>query len=323
MRLKELGERRIVEYVKRWVKRLPGSSLPIGDDAADIPPHGRLLASIDMLVQSTDIPEGMGWRDVGYRAVTGATSDVAAKGGRPVAYLISLALPGEMGWEGFKELWRGIEEAAEFYGAAIIGGDTNAGKEVIVDVACLAETPQKPIPRNGARPGDLLAVTGLFGAQAAGLHALMNHVKADVAEEVIARMLRPVARVSEGVALSSSGATSSIDSSDGLAETLHMLAEASGVGFRVDSPPVDSLAQRYSREVGVSLFDLVFMGGEEYELVVTVEPERWEEAVEAVEKVGGRLHRIGVATERRGEVMTLWEGRWIRVPSQGFKHFEG
>lgn len=307
--------------MNKRVGRLKEASLPVGDDAVDFTPPRKLMASIDMMVQSTDIPEGMSWRDAGYRAVTGATSDIAAKGGKPMAYLISLALPSQLTRGEFEELWRGIEEAAELYGGVIVGGDTNQGGQVIIDVACLAEAPKKPIPRSGARPGDILAVTGLFGAQAAGLHALLNRVRGEVSEEAVRRMLRPRARVEEGVALAGSDASASIDSSDGLAESLYLLGDASGVGFRVEEPPVDPLARRYSEEYGVDLFNLVFHGGEEYELVVTVRPEGWKETVRAVEEAGGRLIRIGCATDDVGVVEARWNDRWVKVPRKGYMHF--
>lgn len=317
--LRELGERWILQYVARRLNGLPGALLPPGDDAADMPFDGRLIISSDMMLQSTDIPQGMRFRDVGYKAVTAATSDAAAKGAKPLAYLISLALPPETTEEEFKELWRGFEEAVKLYGGGLAGGDTNMGGEVIIDVSCIASG-ENPVSRAGARPGDLLAVTGMFGAQAAGLHALL---KGKNAESVVKRFLRPVARVKEGVALAESNAVSaSMDSSDGLSETLHSLAEASCVGFLVEKPPVDELAREYAEENGLNLFDLVFNGGEEYELVVTIKPLMLEEAVKAVEEVGGRLEIIGRATEDVETVKAVWEGRIVDVPRRGYQHFK-
>ena len=320
-RLKELGERWILDYIRRRLKGLPGALLPPGDDAADTLFHGRLILSSDMLLQSTDIPPGMSFRDIGYKAVTAATSDIAAKGARPLAYLISMALPPEASEEEFEELWSGFEEAAELYGGTIAGGDTNRGGEVIVDVACIA-CAENPLSRAGARPGDLLAVTGKFGAQAAGLHALLNGVKGGVSSKVIKRFLRPMARVREGRALAESGAaTASMDSSDGLSETLYSIAEASGVGFLVEDPPVDELAKVYAEENSLNLFDLVFHGGEEYELVVTVKPGMLQEALTAVENAGGNLKVIGRAVDKIEVVKAVWRGNILNIPRRGYQHF--
>jgi thiamine-monophosphate kinase len=319
-RLKDLGEKWIVDYINSTLKKLQGTLLPIGDDAVDLAPTTRLLVSVDMMVQRTDIPEGMSWRDVGYRAITSTTSDIASKGGKPIAYLTSLALPPDMSIEDFKELWRGILEAAELYGGVVVGGDTNTGDQVIIDVVCIAEAPRKIIPRSGAKPGDIVAVTGLFGVEAAGLHALINKVERPISRKVIEEMVRPTARIKEGLILTKF-ASASIDSSDGLAESLHLLSEASKVGFRIINPPVDPLAVEYSKQVGVDLFNLVFYGGEEYELVVTIPREDWSLARVEIEKAGGNLIEIGYVIDELGVIEVLWNNQFRSLSRRGYLHF--
>jgi len=320
-RLRDLGERYILRYVIDRLEKLNGSLLSPGDDAVDMIPSNRIIFSSDMILESTDIPRGMGFRDAGYRAVTATTSDIAAKGGKPIAYLISLALPSKMLFDEFEELWRGIEEAARIYGGRIVGGDTNEGRELVIDVACLASA-ANPVPRVGMRPGDIVAVTGRFGAQAAGLHALLNNLRGEaVAEKVIGKFLRPKARVEEGVALAASGAlTVSMDSSDGLSETLHTLMDLNGYGFRIDDPPIDEDARRYAERFDVDLFDLVFHGGEEYELVVTVKPEMLEDALRSVKGVGGSLIPIGRVVEEK-IIEVKWFGKYVAVERRGYEHF--
>jgi len=320
-RLRDLGERYILRYVIDRLEKLNGSLLSPGDDAVDMIPSNRIIFSSDMILESTDIPRGMGFRDAGYRAVTATTSDIAAKGGKPIAYLISLALPSKMLFDEFEELWRGIEEAARIYGGRIVGGDTNEGRELVIDVACLASA-ANPVPRVGMRPGDIVAVTGRFGAQAAGLHALLNNLRGEaVAEKVIGKFLRPKARVEEGVALAASGAlTASMDSSDGLSETLHTLMDLNGYGFRIDDPPIDEDARRYAERFDVDLFDLVFHGGEEYELVVTVKPEMLEDALRSVKGVGGSLIPIGRVVEEK-IIEVKWFGKYVAVERRGYEHF--
>jgi len=320
-RLRDLGERYILRYVIDRLEKLNGSLLSPGDDAVDMIPSNRIIFSSDMILESTDIPRGMGFRDAGYRAVTATTSDIAAKGGKPIAYLISLALPSKMLFDEFEELWRGIEEAARIYGGRIVGGDTNEGRELVIDVACLASA-ANPVPRVGMRPGDIVAVTGRFGAQAAGLHALLNNLRGEaVAEKVIGKFLRPKARVEEGVALAASGAlTASMDSSDGLSETLHTLMDLNGYGFRIDDPPIDEDARRYAERFDVDLFDLVFHGGEEYELVVTVKPEMLEDALRSVKGVGGSLIPIGRVVEEK-IIEVKWFGKYVVVERRGYEHF--
>lgn len=320
MKLKDVGEKWIVNYINSTLKKPPETFLPVGDDAIDLACSSRLLISVDMMVQRTDVPEGMRWRDVGYRAITSTTSDIASKGGRPLVYLTSVALPPDMEVGDFKELWNGIIEAVELYGGVIVGGDTNAGDQVIVDVVCIAEAPRKIVSRSGARPGDLVAVTGLFGVEAAGLHALINNVRKTISSKVIERMMRPIARIKEGRILSEY-ASASIDSSDGLAESLYLISEASNVGFRIDSPPIDPLASEYSREVGVDLFNLVFYGGEEYELVVTIPREFWSKAHLEVKESGGKLIKIGYVIDEPRLIEVLWDNQYIRLSKRGYLHF--
>ena len=319
--LGDLGERYILKYVIDRLEQLNGSLLPPGDDTVDMILSNRIIFSSDMLLESTDIPPGMSFRDVGYKAVTATTSDIAAKGGKPIAYLISLALPSKMLFDEFEELWNGIEEAAKGYGGKIVGGDTNEGKELVIDVICLAEA-MNPVPRIGMRPGDIVAVTGRFGAQAAGLHALLNNFRGEaVAEKVIKKFLRPRARVEEGIALAMSSAlTASMDSSDGLSETLHTLMDLNGYGFRIDDPPIDDDARRYAERFDVDLFDLVFHGGEEYELVVTVKPKMFKDALKSVQSVGGSLIPIGRVIEEK-TIEVKWFGEYITLERRGYEHF--
>ncbi len=321
-KLGEIGERKLVDWIVRRLGELDGATLPPGDDAVDFFFRGRMIASCDMLVEETDVPKGMKLRNVGYKAVTAATSDIAAKGGKPLAYLISLIVPSDMSEESFKDLWIGFEEAAELYGGKIIGGDLNSGNQIVVDVAVMGRA-EKTISRVGARPGDIVAVTGRFGAHAAGLHALLNNNRGDeVSEEAIEKFERPVARIGEAIAMSESGAvTSSIDSSDGLAESLYLLSEANDLGFVIEEPPVSEIAARYSEKFGADLFDLVFYGGEEYELVVTVKANMLEDAVKAVERAGGELIPIGKATERK-EIKVLWNDEERIIERKGYQHFK-
>ena len=320
-RLGDLGERYILEYVIGRLKQLNGSLLPPGDDTVDMILNDRIIFSSDMFLESTDIPPGMSFRDAGYRAVTATTSDIAAKGGKPIAYLISLALPSKMFFDEFEELWSGIEEAARIYGGKVVGGDTNEGRELVIDVMCLARA-VNPVPRIGMRPGDIVAVTGRFGAQAAGLHALLNNLRGEaVAEKVIKKFLRPRARVEEGIALAMSGAlTASMDSSDGLSETLHTLMDLNGYGFRIDDPPIDDDARKYAERFGIDLFDLVFHGGEEYELIVTVKPKILEDALRSVKSVGGSLIPIGRVIEEK-IIEAKWFGKCVTVERRGYEHF--
>ncbi|MCX8187566.1 MAG: AIR synthase-related protein, partial [Nitrososphaeria archaeon] len=142
-----------------------------------------------------------------------------------------------------------------------------------------------------------------------------------ISSKVAEKFSRPIARVEEALELTKIPAiTSSIDSSDGLAESLHELAELNDVGFIVDNPPVSEDARAYAEKFGVDLFDLVFYGGEEYELILTIKPRFLDEAIKSLERIGGRLFIIGRVVEG-GDIMARWRGEWVDLERRGYQHF--
>ncbi|MCS7137342.1 MAG: thiamine-phosphate kinase [Candidatus Caldarchaeum sp.] len=318
MKLEELGERYILNYILKKVDSSSDLMLPPGDDAAALWFNGLLLACVDMLVSETDVPPGMTWQQVGWKAAVSPISDVASKGGRPKYLLLSLGLMPSMEFEEFEELLRGVETAASRYGARIIGGDLNELRTTAVSVSVLGVA-QKLMSRFGAKPGDVLATTGLFGKTYAGLNAIFNNRKAD--RKILEAVYSPEARVEQGVALASSGGVHAcVDSSDGLSESLHLLAESSKVGFVVEALPVDPSAEQYCLDNGLNPLDAVFFGGEEYELVFTVR-RGWEDVVDnALRKVGGEMHVFGKAVSGQG--VYIREGDKLKpVPRTGWQHF--
>ena len=179
--------------------------------------------------------------------------------------------------------------------------------------------------RGGARPGDILAVTGFFGNSAAGLRLLVDRdcSSSDALRNVlVGAVCMPIARLKEGLALRRSGVvTASIDSSDGLAWCIHELAEKSRLGFSVSALPVSDEARRFAEFNGLDPCELALYGGEEYELVVTVDPKQWRLAEEAVESVGGKLLPIGKATREQQAILNI-DGKRRMISARGYEHFK-
>jgi thiamine-monophosphate kinase len=141
-------------------------------------------------------------------------------------------------------------------------------------------------------------------------------------EVLLRSVCMPNARLSEGLSLCHSGALSaSIDSSDGLAWSLHELARMSGVGFLINSVPISEEVRRFAEFNGLDALELALHGGEEYELVVTVNPKRWVDAEVAVKKAGGRLLRIGKVT-RDQQVLLDVDGEQTPIEARGWEHFK-
>jgi len=313
-KLSELGERYLIRYLVEHLDWPENGLLPPGDDAAAFWFTGQLVASVDTLVWETDVPPGMTARQAGWKAVTAAVSDLAAKGARPRYILLSLSINPSTEFNDFVELITGAQEAAKKYGASIAGGDINETSSPSISVTALGSS-EKLLSRVGTCPGDMLACTGLFGKTFAGLHAAMN---SRPVEQVLSEAVYfPVARVDEGVALAGCGGVSAcIDSSDGLAESLYQLSELNRVGFMVESLPIDSTAQKYCVDNMLDVVEAVFYGGEEYELVLTVKPGCRNFVENALERLGGRVVWIGSVIEEQG---VFYRGK--PVERRGWQHF--
>jgi thiamine-monophosphate kinase len=183
----------------------------------------------------------------------------------------------------------------------------------------------KLVRRSGASVGDILAVTGPFGLTGAGLKLLLEKTKFEPAirERMVKAVYEPEAKVSEGVALATSGClSSSIDSSDGLAWSIHELARFSKVGFLVENIPIPDEVTRFASLNNLDQLDLALNGGEEYELVVTVRRNLWNKAKKSVEKVGGTLYRIGEAVKECRVSLKTGRGEQELLEPKGYEHFK-
>jgi thiamine-monophosphate kinase len=323
---KELGERKIIELILSCLDHMPNMPIPFGDDASAIRLGADKLAVInmDMLVKKTDIPRTMSLWQAARKSVVMNISDLAAKGTQPIALLASIGVPPELTKTDMQQIARGLNAGAREYGAYILGGDTNEASELIISCTALGICNKNQlIKRNGAKPGDYVAVTGPFGKTASGLKILVNRLSApDIRDVLVDSVLMPKARVQEGVALAQSkAATASIDSSDGLARSLHELSCASNVGFRLDFLPVVPEVKQFADIYGFDYVELALYGGEEYELLVTVKPSVWQKAEKAVESVGGILTKIGVVTKEK-QIQLKTAEKTISVQARGWEHFK-
>lgn len=228
-----------------------------------------IAVKIDTLVFETDVPPGMTIREAARKAAVACVSDFAAKGIRPKWGVVSVIMPADTAMSDFEDLAMGLADAASEFGFKIVGGDTNRGSEPSLSV-CILGTDPGTVGRGGSSPGDRIMVSGPFGLAAAGLHIMTGH--AGDFPEAVDSVCRPTARLEFGV-LCSPYFTSSMDSSDGLATTLHQMAQLSGIQMRLTGSPaaagIDDFALRHHVDYG----DLVYQGGEEYEIVFTVSPD--------------------------------------------------
>ncbi|MFH0749182.1 MAG: thiamine-phosphate kinase [Candidatus Bathyarchaeota archaeon] len=320
-----MGERKVIEQIIEHLDKSENVALPFGDDVSAIYiNHNEVgVLKTDMLVGKTDIPPGMSLRQAARKAVIMNISDFAAKGVKPMAVLVSLGLPDKMTEKEVEEISEGLNKGVREYGTYVIGGDTNEAQDLIICCMVFGISKLKTImKRSGAKPGDILAVTGPFGKTSAGLKILLEGFGALGSNlNFLDSVYVPRARLNEGLVLSRLGVVSaSIDSSDGLAICLHELRKMSHVGFTVTKIPTTEEVIHFAKKNKLDSDDLALYGGEEYELVLTIQPEGMRKAQQSIEKMGSKLVVIGKATENQ-EIVYYKDNMKKEIYYKGWEHF--
>ena len=259
------------DIIRRLSGQLPAPPpevvVPIGDDCAVLRFGDAFwVAASDMLIAGRHFEDS--WAtpgDVGFKSIAVNVSDVAAMGGVP---RFVLASGGADDAETTLRCMEGVLEACEEFGVYLLGGDTTRATALTVDVAILGQLEEAPVLRSGARPGDLLAVTGELGASAAGLLALKAGETSP--ERLVRRHLRPTPRLVSGRAAARLGVHAMIDLSDGLASDVRHLCEKSGTGYRIDLGllPIATDTREYTGSMGRDPEVLAATAGEDYELLM-------------------------------------------------------
>ncbi|MCC6052896.1 MAG: thiamine-phosphate kinase [Desulfurococcaceae archaeon] len=278
MRIGDLGEDVVVELIAKTLISKPGRGeyLFYPEDARDILPRApRILLSTDAYSASSLKLPWRDYSDVGWSAITGAISDIVAKGGIPHACMIALGLPPTLDQSILEDLLRGLREAADYYGVKIIGGDTNTANEAWIAVSTIGFTSARvPPSRGGLKPGDYIVVTGLYGAM--GYLARNGVEKASSLEWIVKYTKRPITRVDTAFVIENNYKyiSASMDVSDGLGYTLHTMSKLSDCGILVEKPPlVHSELYEYCKEDEECLVEYSLQGGEEYGVVLGVKSE--------------------------------------------------
>ncbi|MBC7108109.1 MAG: thiamine-phosphate kinase [Methanomassiliicoccales archaeon] len=315
--LAHLGEK---EVVKRLMSEISSTAaIGPGDDAAAIDMGDYyLVLSTDLVSEKTHKPKEMTYRQLGWSAAAVNYSDIAAMGAKPIGILLSFGLPKELEYENLSEMIRGVRECCDTVGATILGGDTKETSEItLVGTAIGVVGKNEILLRRGAKPGDLLAVTGTLGLAAAGYFALKNGFRC---AKCIKALLEPMPRVKEGLILSSSGfVTSCIDISDGLAFSLRHLSEASGVAFEVEwgEIPVDSSVYRIAKASKIDEEELVLYFGGDYQLLFTINPAGWNILKK---RLGSKISVIGKAIDGKENILIKNDAK-VKLEDRGYEHF--
>jgi len=334
----DIGER---ELVARITGRLPRPAWVVvgpGDDAAVIEPEPRTLEVLttDALVEGVHFDRRFVPPDaIGHRALAVNLSDIGAMGGRPRAALLSLALPASFEVDDLDRLLEGMLALAGAERTVVVGGNiTRSPGPFMVDVALTGSVKRRRVlTRDGARVGDDVYVTGTLGDAAVGLASLQqSHGLVGVSSmrvshgpmlEAEARYLRPMPRVRAGMSLGQQkAATACIDLSDGLADGVRRIAEASGVGITLlaDALPTSGDVRSWHDGNPDAILNTALRGGDDYELLFTSSP-RARGRLRGVRRLLGDLPitRIGVVTKDR--TLRVRTATGDRTIPDGFAHF--
>jgi thiamine-monophosphate kinase len=324
--LESLGEFGLINRIACQVKQGAAVEVGIGDDAAvTSPTAGTLtLTTTDMLVEGIHFDLTLcDPTTLGRKALSVNLSDIAAMGGEPRHFLLSMALPSCTSLEFIDDFIRGALSIAELFGVSLIGGDTcsSAGGLVISVTVMGEQVPGKVVHRRGAAAGDLVFVTGTLGDSALGLQMLKRGERGGWATD---RHLDPSPRVREGVALAEAGIpTAMIDVSDGLLADLGHILEQSAVGARLELEkiPLSSFFLEKCRPLCDESISLALAGGEDYELLFTAPALRSQEIFDLLQHLGTPVTVVGEITAGRGLRVMMEDGGEYRITKMGFNHF--
>jgi thiamine-monophosphate kinase len=327
--LQDIGEFGLIAKIRNWMAASrPEVVRSIGDDVAVVD-MGRkaLLLTTDILIE--DIHFERSWTNpyhLGRKSLAVNLSDIAAMGGIPKYFLISIGLPKSLSFSFISLFYRGMKEEAKQFRVDLIGGDTSLSPKIIINI-CLIGQGEKGnlLFRNGAKAGDDLYVSGTLGDAALGLKILQDKRISKKPNGLIDKHLSPTPRVELGQTLAKNHIPSAmIDISDGLlSDTKHILEE-SKVGARIweDHIPLSSLYQRWVRAYSRAPYQIALSGGEDYELLFTASPEKRAKVSSLARSLNIPLTRVGeVLRAKDGFHLIGKEGKDIELHRLGFDHF--
>ncbi|MFC1855868.1 thiamine-phosphate kinase [Thermodesulfobacteriota bacterium] len=331
-RPKDNSEFQLIDSIRNQFKSVSeGVLLGISDDCAIIKKDEEnvYLLSTDLLLEGVHFElKYSSARELGKKAACVNISDIAAMGGNPKYMLTSIAIPKTVDSGFIKEFYVGVKSVCKKYGVDLVGGDTSSSKKgLFVNITVIGEAKRgECITRCGARVGDGIFVTGNLGNSAGGLAILQNghNVSESVKKYLTRKHLSVVPRVDEGAFLAHSGRVSSmIDISDGIGSDIRRICYESNVGAMINLGliPVTKQLKELSQVAKKSVYDYAISGGEDYELMFTVNSADEEKLMEDYNKrFKKRAVRIGEITQGRSVVTVDNAGVKTEI-SVGYDHF--
>jgi len=316
--MSKLNERKIIELFQ---SRLGNTNFVPEDVELFKIGKKHLIVKVDTLVESTDIPPEMELVDAARKSIVSCVSDFAAKGVRPIFGIISLTIPKKLSRSNIESLAKGFQRAAREFELKILGGDTNEGKELVINFSLFGIS-EKIVNRKGAKANHVIITSGPFGYSAAGLSILLKNKKSSRKFGTKAKnaVFKPNCRLMFGLK-NKNYFSSSMDSSDGLSTTLNEMSNQSKKKFVITKMPSENDVFDFASSSRLNANDLILNGGEEYEIVATVNASNLPKIKKYAKKHKMKLYEIGYVTKGKG-VFHKKNGKLIKIKDGGWQHLQ-
>ncbi|MEW6011586.1 MAG: thiamine-phosphate kinase [Euryarchaeota archaeon] len=346
--ISDLGEKKLIHRIIKKTHNLqqdyyskhPLIKKSLGDDAAlmDLseigPSKNFLVVSSDMLLAKTHFPSQMSPREKGWKIVTVNVSDISAMGAIPQGLILSIGLPGNMEIRHFDELMEGVLEACNYYHTPLLGGDTNESSQMVLSGTIIGSVEKsKALMKSGARPGDIVAVSGDLGLAAAGFEILLSStpdqskIKSILPEKIIKKViqkaLKPQAKIKEGIIAAQSGnVTALTDITDGLASEVEEILKASDLplGIRIyeDKIPLPEEVKKIGDFFSKDPLEMALYYGEDFELLLCIKKDALASLKDKL-----KLVVVGEVTSTGKMEIVDKKGKINILPPGGYQHLEG
>lgn len=332
MKLSEIGEFGFIErFAHRFEDLIIPPAMGIGDDCAILPADEftDFVITTDMLVEDIHfIRSKISPFNLGHKSLAVNLSDIAAMGAKPTGSFLSIAIPSDVEVEYIDELMEGYHQLSQKYHLPLMGGDTTRSPDkIVINISVIGKIAKnKARLRSMACSGDVIAVTGFLGDSAAGLKLILEGYKSsDITDYLILSHNRPHPALNEGQWLAEQpGVNAMMDISDGISSDLMHILKASKktAVIELEKLPVSKQLAKYSEEHHFNVARLATSGGEDYQLLLTVDKLKFETiADEFMKKFNKPLYAIGLIGEGKPEIAYFENGKTAVVPGLGFNHF--
>jgi thiamine-monophosphate kinase len=337
LEISDLGEFGLIDRIAKGFEPKNKTSIKgIGDDAAVIDAgEDFLLVSTDMLVEGIHFDLAYTpLHHLGYKAIAVNVSDIAAMNGKAEQVTVSIAISNRFSVEAVDALYEGMKAACASFAVDLVGGDTTSSRSgLVISITAIGRVKKdKVVYRNGAKPSDIICVTGDLGGPFIGLQVLEREKEVYMSnpdmqpelekyEYMVGRLLKAEARTDIVFDLAEAGVvpTSMIDVSDGLASELFHISKQSNVGIHIfeDKIPLDHQTYDAALEFKLDPITCALNGGEDYELLFTIAQADYEKI-----KKHADIHMIGYTNDKPAEkIMVSKQGTVISLRAQGWNHF--